>query len=298
MISTQFCEKTGEFQEVESSTQSENHCDVVVKVENVNSTEFCEKTGEFQEVIVINPDSIPGTKVESSDQSENDFDVVSKVENVFQENLSIISAQFCEKTGEFQEIINPDPIPDTKIESSTQIENDCDVVSKEENVILVSLKNLKRKVTNETENSGKEEKKRKGGRIIYYNELADEYLKSDKELMQIVHDQSNKRPKKQAFQTSNLNNYDYKDQIISDRDDTAIKDLGYLACSVPGCKSICKKTEMKENLLFYTIIKKSGFELSRRQTGASADQWLKFVYSEKATKFCEISTLILSTVQM
>ena len=61
MISTQFCEKTGEFQEVESSTQSENHCDVVVKVENVISTQFYEKTGEFQEVIVINPDSIPGT---------------------------------------------------------------------------------------------------------------------------------------------------------------------------------------------------------------------------------------------
>lgn len=191
----------------------------------------------------------------------------------------MISTQFCEKTGEFQEVIviNPDSIPGTKVESSTQSENGCDVVSKQENVILVSSKKLKRKVINETENLGKEEKRRKNGDIIYYNELADQYLKNDNELKQKVHDQSNKRPKKQAFQTSNLNNDDYKDQIISDRDDTAIKDLGYLACSVPGCKSICKKTEMKENLYFYTIIKRSGFELSRRQTGASADQWLKAI---------------------
>ena len=192
----------------------------------------------------------------------------------------MISNQFCEITGEFQEVIvvNPDSIPGTKVESSTQSENDCDVVSKEENVILVSSKELKRKLIIETENLGIEEKKRKDGDIIYYNELADEYLKNANELKQKVRDQSNDRPKKQAFQTSNnLNNDNYKDQIISDRDDTVIKDLGYLACSVPGCKSICKKTEMKENLFFYTIIKKSGFELSRRQTGASADQWLKAI---------------------
>ena len=192
----------------------------------------------------------------------------------------MISTQsFCEKTGEFQEVIviNPDSIPGTKVESSTQSENDCAVVSKEENVILVSSKKLKRKVINETENLGKEEKRRKDGDIIYYNELADEYLKNDNELMHKVHDQSNKRPKNQAFQTSNLHNNNYKDKTISDRDDTVINDLGYLACSVPGCKSISKKTEMKENLFFYTIIKKSGFELSRRQTGASADQWLKAI---------------------
>ena len=263
MISTQFCEKTGEFQEVESSTQSENHCDVVVKVENVNSTQFCEKTGEFQEVIVINPDSIPGTKVESSDQSENDFDVVSKVENVFQENLSIISAEFCEKTGDFQEIINPDPIPDTKIESSTQIENDCDVVSKEENVILVSLKNLKRKVTNETENLSKEEKKRKGGRIIYYNELADENLKNDNELMQKVHGQSNKRPKKQVFQTSKVESSENDCDVVS-------KEENVILVSSKNLKM--KVTNETENL---------GKEEKRRKNGdiiyynELADEYLK-----------------------
>ena len=166
----------------------------------------------------------------------------------------ISTPAFCEKTGEFQEVIviNPDSIPGTKVESSTQSENDCNVVSKEENIILVSSKNLKRKVINETENLGKEEKRRKDGDIIYCNELADEYLKNENDLKQ-------------------------KDQIISDRDDTVIKDLGYLACSVPGCKSICKKTEIKKKLSFYTIIKKSGFELSRRQIGGSADQWLKAI---------------------